>query len=255
MSTALTSPFPDDRFSLAALHEPVDPSWAPVVAAFWNSVEGMRLQALLGERIAAGACVYPPNPLRALALTPLAEVRAIIIGQDPYHGPGQAEGLAFSVPRGVRVPPSLRNIFKEIHREYGGAGIVLDVPPSGQRHRTSGSLVPWAKQGVLLLNAVWTVESGQPAAHKGLGWEALTRAVLQAVATTAPPSVFLLWGAHAQALQGGLDLRRHRVLAANHPSPLSALRGPTPFLGCNHFRLCNDWLTSVGRPIINWFAD
>ena len=247
-----TELFPEECFTLAALDDPVSPDWAPLVAAFWNSPDGAALRRALANRVDAGACIFPPHPLRALTLTPLREVRAVVIGQDPYHGPGQAEGLAFSVPTGMRLPPSLRNLFKELERDHAAQPPAPLLPSGGAV--PNGSLVPWAAQGVLLLNAVWTVESGAPAAHAGWGWEALTRAVLQAVADAAPPSVFMLWGAHAQALQAGLDTRRHRVLTANHPSPLSALRGPAPFIGCGHFRQCNAWLTEAGRQPIDWFA-
>jgi uracil-DNA glycosylase len=213
----------------------VDPGWRPVVDAFVASAEGQRLGAFLRERLAAGALVYPPHPLRALELTPLAGVHAVVLGQDPYHGPGQAEGLAFSVAEGVKHPPSLRNIFKE-----------LGSKPE------SGSLVPWARAGVLLLNAVLTVEDGQPASHAKKGWEALTDALLERVAATASPCVYLLWGAHAQAKAGLIQAtaadhgREILVLQANHPSPLSASRPPVPFLGSGCFRQARDWLARRG---------
>ena len=173
--------------------------------------------------------------MRALELTPLEAVHAVVLGQDPYHGPGQAEGLAFSVADGVRHPPSLRNIFKE-----------LGATPQ------SGSLVDWARRGVLLLNACLTVEDGQPASHARKGWEALTDGLLARVAATASPCVYLLWGAHAQAKA---DLIRSHaaqyardilVLQANHPSPLSASRPPVPFLGSGCFRQAREWLAQRG---------
>ncbi len=194
----------------------------------------------LQQRLDLGALIYPPQPLRALELTPSDEVRVVILGQDPYHGPGQAEGLAFSVAPGVKVPPSLRNLFKELHRDLG-----LPVPESG-------SLVRWARQGVLLLNTCLTVEDGQPASHAGRGWESLTDAVIRHCSEAGPPKVFLLWGAHAQKKATLIDTTRHKLLCANHPSPLSASRGPVPFLGCGHLGAANRWLISQGRPQVAW---
>ena len=187
----------------------------------------------LQQRLEAGAVVFPPQPLRALELTPPEAVRVVILGQDPYHGRGQAEGLAFSVAPGVKLPPSLRNIFKEIQRDLGVA------PPSFPQ--PGGSLVAWAKDGILLLNTCLTVEEGQPASHSGKGWEALTDAVIRHVSNSLQPSVFLLWGAHAQGKRALIDVSRHLVLTANHPSPLSAMRPPAPFIGCGHFSQVRDW--------------
>lgn len=178
--------------------------------------------------------------MRALALTSPAAVRVVILGQDPYHGAGQAEGLAFSVATGLKVPPSLRNIFKELQRDLG-------LTPHGD-----GSLVRWAQQGVLLLNTCLTVEEGRPASHSGRGWEALTDAVIRHCSDTGTPKVFLLWGAHAQKKAALIDPLRHRVLCANHPSPLSASRGPVPFLGCGHFGHANRFLLDKGLPEVNW---
>lgn len=216
------------------------PGWAPLVAAFRASAEGVRLQAFLQQRRAARAVIYPPQPLRALVLTAPEAVRVVILGQDPYHGPGQAEGLAFSVAPGVKPPPSLRNIFKELQRD-------LALPPPA-----NGSLVRWAEQGVLLLNTCLTVEDGQPASHAGQGWEALTDAVIGHCSEQGPPKIFMLWGAHAQKKAGLIDTRRHTVLAANHPSPLSANRGPAPFIGCGHFGLANRWFRAQKLPSIRW---
>ena len=219
---------------------PVHPQWAAVVQAFFASPTGAGLLTFLQARLSAGATVYPPEPLRALALTPLSEVRVVILGQDPYHGAGQAEGLAFSVSPGTRIPPSLRNIFKELHRDLG-------LPPP-----TQGSLVRWATQGVLLLNATLTVEAGQPASHACQGWEALTDNLIQRCSDDSNPKVFLLWGAHAQTKAVLIDAQRHRVLRANHPSPLSAGRGPLPFLGCGHFGGAARWLVDQGRGAPPW---
>jgi uracil-DNA glycosylase len=221
----------------------VDASWQPAVERFWRGVTGRLLADFMQDRLAAGAVVYPPQPLRALALTPLGAVKVVIVGQDPYHGPGQAEGLAFSVAPGVRPPPSLRNIFKELQHE----GLLAPGVEALTRH---GSLQAWAQQGVLLLNTCLTVEDGQPASHAGKGWEVLTDALLAQVAATAPACVYLLWGAHAQAKAGLIECtatangRAALVLKANHPSPLSALRPPAPFMGCGHFKQAEAWLAA-----------
>jgi len=219
---------------------PVAADWQAVVDAFLSSAPGQRLSAFVQDRLAAGATVYPPQPFRALELTPLSCVRVVILGQDPYHGPGQAEGLAFSVAPGVRLPPSLRNIFKERQRSLG-----VPIP-------ASGSLAGWARDGVLLLNTSLTVEQGLPASHAGQGWEQLTDALLQAVAAQASPCVYMLWGAHAQAKSALISATAARygrealTLAANHPSPLSANRPPVPFMGCGHFETARGWLAARG---------
>ena len=212
---------------------PVAAGWQPLVDGFFASAAGVKLQAFLGERLTAGATIFPPQPLRALALTPPEQVRVVILGQDPYHGRGQAEGLAFSVAPGVAIPPSLRNIFKELQRDLGTA-----PPPFPQ---PGGSLVKWARNGVLLLNTCLTVEEAQPASHAGRGWEVLTDAVIRHVSDVAQPTVFMLWGAHAQSKRPLIDAQRHKVLAANHPSPLSALRPPVPVIGCGHFSQARAW--------------
>jgi uracil-DNA glycosylase len=219
---------------------PVHSAWRVSVRAFFASPAGVGLMAFLKARLAAGATIYPPEPLRALALTPLPEVRIVILGQDPYHGAGQAEGLAFSVSPGTRIPPSLRNIFKELKRDLG-----LPAP-------VQGSLVPWATRGVLLLNTCLTVEKGQPASHARQGWEVLTDELIQGCSDDTKPKVFLLWGAHAQAKSALIDTERHLVLSANHPSPLSASRGPLPFMGCGHFGETGRWLVAQGRDAPSW---
>src|SRR5690606_38123022 len=207
---------------------PVAPGWQPLVQDFFASARGQALLAFLRGRLQAGAVVFPPQPLRALQLTPPEAVRVVILGQDPYHGRGQAEGLAFSVQPGVRLPPSLRNIFKEMQRDLGVA-----PPPFPQ---PGGSLVKWAENGVLLLNTTLTVEEGQAASHSGKGWEVLTDAVIRHVAEGPRPVVFMLWGSHAQAKRALIpEGHGHLVLVANHPSPLSAERPPLPFIGCGHF--------------------
>ena len=221
----------------------VDLGWQPWVDAWAASSVGQRLLAYLAQRQAAGAVIYPPDPLRALRLTPLASTGVVILGQDPYHGPGQAEGLAFSVPVGITPPPSLRNIFKELRRDLG-------VPPSANGH-----LGAWAKRGVLLLNTSLTVEDGAPASHAKKGWEPLTDALIEAAARDPSPKVFMLWGAHAQAKAGLIEAAgasRHLLLQANHPSPLSATRGPTPFIGCGHFSKTSAWLAERGL-VLDWY--
>ncbi len=219
---------------------PVDPGWIGVRDAFAASTDGRSLASYLGERLRAGAAVYPLHPLRALTLTRPADVRVVILGQDPYHGPGQAEGLAFSVAPGIKPPPSLRNMFVELQRD-----LQLPVP-------ASGSLVRWAEQGVLLLNTCLTVEDGQAASHAGRGWEIFTDAVIRHCSQTGAAKAFLLWGAHAQKKQTLIDAARHLVLQANHPSPLSARRPPSPFLGCGHFSAVNRWLAAQERPPVRW---
>jgi uracil-DNA glycosylase len=207
---------------------PVAPGWQPLADDFFAGARGQALLAFLRARLEAGATVFPPQPLRALRLTPPGQVRVVILGQDPYHGRGQAEGLAFSVAPGVALPPSLQNIFKEMQRDLG-------VPFPAFPH-PGGSLVKWAEHGVLLLNTCLTVEEGQPASHSGKGWELLTDAVIRHVAEGARPVVFMLWGSHAQSKRALIPRERgHLVLTANHPSPLSALRPPAPFIGCGHF--------------------
>jgi len=214
---------------LGPLLDQAPPSWQPVIAAWRATPAGRALVEFVDARRAAGATIYPATPLKALALTPLPAVRVVILGQDPYHGPGQAEGLAFSVPPGVKLPPSLRNILLELHRDLG-----LPAP----QKNTAGHLAAWARQGVLLLNTTLTVEDGRPASHAKRGWEALTDGLIAAVAGLPRPVVFMLWGAHAQnkgALIEAAAPGRHVILKANHPSPLSARRPPVPFLGCGHF--------------------
>lgn len=213
---------------------PVAAGWQAITSAFFASAQGQQLLAFLRQRLDAGAVIFPPQPLRALQLTPPQAVRLVILGQDPYHGRGQSEGLAFSVPAGVRPPPSLRNIFKELQRDLG--------PRVAPRSEQDGQLSGWATQGVLLLNTCLTVEEGQPASHAKRGWETLTNALISHVSHGPQPVVFMLWGAHAQSKRELIDTTRHLVLQANHPSPLSALRAPVPFMGCGHFSTALDWL-------------
>jgi uracil-DNA glycosylase len=221
--------------------------WAPLLQAWAASESGRRLIEQVDARLAAGATIFPAQAFRALALTPLSRVRVLILGQDPYHGPGQAEGLAFSVPAGQRLPPSLRNIVKELQRDLGFA-----QPPNG-------SLLAWARQGVLLLNTSLTVEENRPASHFKFGWQVLTDNIVTAVAEHPRPKVFMLWGAHAQAkapLVAAVE-RRHLVLQCNHPSPLSAARPPLPFVGCRHFGQARDFLLTAepGAAVLDWRLD
>lgn len=222
----------------AQLHG-IDPGWQPVVDAWLASPAGQALVAFVDQRLAAGAMVFPARPLRALELTPLAHTRVVLLGQDPYHGAGQAEGLAFSVPPGVRPPPSLRNVFKELQRDLG-----VKPPPHGH-------LSAWARRGVLLLNTTLTVEEGAAASHAKKGWEALTDALIAAAAAEPAPKVFMLWGAHAQAKAPLITAagQRHLVLASNHPSPLAATKPPVPFIGNGHFGKAAAFLAEHGRPI------
>ena len=227
---------------------PVAAGWGDAAAEFLSTEAGLALAEAIKIRIDAGAVIYPPTPFKALELTPLDQVRVVILGQDPYHGAGQAQGLAFSVSAGVKVPPSLRNIFKEIGLESNDVAML---------NLKNGSLVRWAEQGVLLPNTCLTVEGGLPASHAKLGWEGLTDALISLIAKHNKNVVFMLWGAHAQTKQALLQApesreNRHLVLCANHPSPLSAMRPPAPFIGCGHFGLANVFLVKHRLQPINW---
>lgn len=227
---------------LASLLDADFGDWQPLLDTWHRSAAGQGLIAAVDQRVRDGAVVYPAQVFRAFALTPLARTRVLILGQDPYHGPGQAEGLAFSVPAGQRIPPSLRNIYKELQRD-----LAIPMP-------ASGSLAAWAQRGVLLLNTTLTVEAGQAASHAKLGWQALTDAVCQVLCADAAPKVFMLWGAHAQTQLARLSVggAQHLVLQANHPSPLSALRPPVPFIGCGHFRRASAFLAAAERGAVDW---
>ena len=217
----------------------LDPSWKARLADYLQREDMAALSAFLRQRKAQSARIYPPGPeiFAAFDATPFDDVKVVILGQDPYHGPGQAHGLCFSVRPGVPVPPSLDNIFKEIHADLG-----LPRPDHG-------CLLPWAHQGVLLLNAVLTVEDGRAGAHQGKGWEGFTDHVVDVLNRERASLVFLLWGSYAQAKGKMIDARRHRVLKAPHPSPLSAHRG---FLGCRHFSAANEYLQRNGKTPIDW---
>ena len=224
--------------------ESLAPDWRETVQAFLESPQGQALSLRIQAALANGTRVYPDDPLRALSLTAAGDVRAVILGQDPYHGPGQAEGLAFSVAPGQPVPPSLRNIFKELRRSLG-------VPPAHD-----GSLLRWARQGVLLLNTCLTVEEGRAGSHAQWGWETLTDTLVSCVAAQPRPVVFMLWGAHAQRkrslIEGVQGAVPHLILESNHPSPLSATRGPRPFIGCDHFSQAQAFWAQAGLPPVLW---
>jgi uracil-DNA glycosylase len=197
------------------------------------------LSAFLREEKAAGKIIYPPGGqmFAAFDAVPFEAVRVVILGQDPYHGPGQAHGLSFSVPPGVPVPPSLLNVYKEIQRDLG-----FPIP----KH---GCLASWAAQGVLLLNAVLSVEAGAAGSHAKRGWEGFTDAAIDALSREREGLVFMLWGSYAQKKGERIDRQRHCVMRAPHPSPLSAHRG---FLGCGHFGKANRWLQAQGAAPIDW---
>lgn len=220
----------------------VPESWRAALEPVLATPQARKLGGFLKAEEAAGKHIYPPrgSRLRALELTPLDAVKVVILGQDPYHGAGQAHGLSFSVPEGVKVPPSLVNIYKELASD-------LDIPRAAH-----GNLEGWARQGVLLLNNALTVEEARAGSHQNLGWEAITDAAVAAVAAQDKPAVFLLWGSHARNKAARVpDLRngRHLVLTAPHPSPLSAHSG---FLGCRHFSQANAFLEEQGRGAIDW---
>jgi uracil-DNA glycosylase len=199
----------------------------------------LKLDGYLQQRSHLGNVIYPP-PARvfsAFEQCDLNKIRVVILGQDPYHGPGQANGLCFSVPQGHRIPPSLRNIFKELSSDVG-------APIAGH-----GCLTSWAEQGVLLLNTVMTVEQGQPNSHADKGWETFTDRVIHLINKNCDSIVFMLWGSNAQKKQSLLDESQHLVLRSTHPSPLSAYRG---FFGCGHFSRANQFLVSKGQTPIDW---
>lgn len=219
----------------------LEQDWLELLQAEFEAPYMAALKKFLQSEKDAGRIVYPKGGdiFNALNTTRLEKVKVVIIGQDPYHGPGQAHGLSFSVPKGVALPPSLQNIYKEIESEYG-----CKMP-------RTGDLTGWAEQGVLLLNATLTVQAGNAGSHQKRGWEEFTDAVIRAVNRKCEHLVFLLWGSYAQKKGAHIDRGRHCVLESAHPSPLSAHRG---FLGNGHFRAANDYLESHGRTAIDWQA-
>ena len=234
------------REPLAHVFARVPAAWRAVTDPFIDSNAGRGLAAFVDRRLGEGAVVYPGHVLRALEFSSPDAVRVVILGQDPYHGPGQAQGMAFSVAPGQKkLPPSLRNILKEVADDTGAPSVCRD------------DLSAWARQSVLLLNSVLTVEDGLPQSHAGRGWEALTDALLTRVAGQPEPAVFMLWGKPAQRKRHWMERRQsaaHLVLEANHPSPLSAHRPPVPFSGCRHFSQANAFLVArrPGAAPIRW---
>jgi len=216
------------------LHE----SWMLQLQGEFNQPYMQDLRAFLQAEKQACKIIYPPSQMmfNALNSTPLDKVKVVVLGQDPYHGPGQAHGLSFSVPDGIKVPPSLLNIFKEINADTG-------------IENTTGNLTSWAQQGVLLLNSVLSVEQSKAASHQGQGWERFTDEIITVIDHQCTHVVFMLWGAYAQKKGAHINPEKHLILKAPHPSPLSAHRG---FLGCQHFSKCNEYLAKHDRVPINW---
>lgn len=219
----------------------LEKDWLDLLQPEFDAPYMKGLSAFLRAQKEAGKIIYPPanDIFNALNTTRLAGIKVVIIGQDPYHGEGQAHGLSFSVPKGVKLPPSLRNIYKEIEASCG-----YKMP-------ASGDLTGWARQGVLLLNATLTVEAGLAGSHQKKGWEDFTDAVIRAVNARCGNVVFMLWGAYAQKKGAHIDRSKNLVLESVHPSPLSAHRG---FLGCGHFTSANDYLAANGKAPIDWQA-
>jgi len=216
----------------------IEQSWKDALASEFEKPYFAQLVRFLHEEKAAGKVIYPPGSLifRAFDLTPVDQVKVVILGQDPYHNPGEAMGLSFSVPDGVRMPPSLRNIYKEIETDLG-------IRMSGRPNLES-----WARQGVLLLNSFLTVEAGRAASHRDIGWQEFTDAVIRYLSAHCSGIVFLLWGNFAKAKASLIDTTRHHVLMAAHPSPLAG----GAFFGCRHFSQTNQILVSEGKTPINW---
>ena len=216
----------------------IEQSWKDALAGEFGKPYFAQLARFLHQEKAAGKVIYPPGGLifRAFELTPVQEVKVVILGQDPYHNPGEAMGLSFSVPDGVRMPPSLRNIFREIESDLG-------IRMSGRPN-----LEGWARQGVLLLNSILTVEAGQAASHRNMGWQEFTDAVIRYLSDNCNGIVFLLWGNFARSKASLIDTSRHHVLEAAHPSPLAG----GAFFGCRHFSQTNALLLAEGKTPINW---
>lgn len=217
----------------------IEPSWKRELAEAFAQPSFLALKAFLQAEKTAGQTIYPPGKLifNAFDCTPFEQVRVVIIGQDPYHGPGQAHGLSFSVPDGIAPPPSLGNIYKEINQDLG-----LPIPKTG-------NLTPWARQGVLLLNAMLTVRANTPASHQNKGWEQFTNAAIHRLNERRMGLVFMLWGAYAKKKGSFIDTQKHLVLSSSHPSPLSAHTG---WYGNHHFSKANAWLKEKGLGEVDW---
>ena len=218
----------------------IEPSWKEVLKNEFTRTYFLEIVTFLKIEKNAGKIIYPPGPLifNAFTQTPFNKVKVVIIGQDPYHNPGQAHGLSFSVPSGVKPPPSLMNIYKEINSSLG-----IAMPAE------FGNLIKWAEQGVLLLNAILTVRANEPGSHSKIGWMNFTDAVIKKISDEKSGIIFLLWGKFAQEKQALIDETKHHVLKAAHPSPFSAFQG---FFGCNHFVKTNELLTNQGLQAIDW---
>lgn len=217
----------------------IEPSWKEALRDYFNTPEFEQLSDFVRTEYTTRKIYPPPQKLfNAFWLTPFANVKVVILGQDPYHGAGQAEGLSFSVPDGVKTPPSLQNIYKELQTDCGVA-----------KDFNNGSLVNWAEQGVFLLNAILSVVANSPASHQGKGWEQFTDTVIKTIADKKDHVVFMLWGNYARSKKALIDSHKHLILEAPHPSPFSAYSG---FFGCKHFSKCNDYLAKHDQQKINW---
>ena len=216
----------------------IEEGWKNILAEEFSKPYFLEIKSFLQTEIKAGKIIYPPGPLmfNAFNLTPFDQVKVVIIGQDPYHGPGQAMGLSFSVPKGIKVPPSLKNIYKELHDDVG-----IEIPDHGD-------LTPWARQGVFLLNAILTVEHKSPGSHKRIGWQKFTDAVIQKLSDEKEGLVFLLWGRFARSKVEIIDELQHYVLESAHPSPLAG----DAFMGNHHFSKTNELLLRQGEEAVDW---
>jgi len=225
---------------LFAMEVQIQPEWKAALGAEFEQPYFQQLAMHLKLEKSAGKIIYPPGALifNAFAHTPLSKVKVVILGQDPYHGPNQAMGLCFSVPKGIDVPPSLQNIYKELHADIG-----LPIP-------SHGDLTPWADNGVLLLNAALTVRANDANSHASLGWHQFTDSVIRCISANRRNVVFLLWGKFAQQKRALINMNDHKVLQAAHPSPLSAYNG---FFGCRHFSQTNNYLQDNGIEPVDWF--
>ena len=220
----------------------LEKEWREALGDFFQKDSFQKLTAFVGDEYLTRK-IFPPRKdlFKTFSLTPFGKVKVVILGQDPYHGDGQAEGLCFSVPRGAVVPPSLKNIYKEIESDYKSEGVTKDF--------TNGNLEEWGREGVLLLNAILTVVAHTPASHKGKGWEEFTDAVIKTISDKHEHVVFMLWGNYARSKKSLIDESKHFILEAPHPSPFSAHSG---FFGCRHFSQCNKYLTKYGKKPIQW---